>query len=113
MDLKDRFSLGYLSPSTSNTSTSTERSFSREFEEAMTVYGRPILKRFETAENHKIAVHDLSRDVSSEIKINFDELMSVIKGLTDIGFIEIVQKDDVTGNHVLHLLPKGQAKLQI
>jgi hypothetical protein len=75
--------------------------------EAVLLYSRPILEDLKGKENREAHLHDLARSTRISIK----DIFQVIPALELSGLVEVVQKDEITGNDLIRLTEEGSTKI--
>lgn len=76
--------------------------------EAVLVYSRPILEGLRAQENRQARLHDIARSTNISIK----NIFQVIPFLESAGLLEVVIKDDITGNDLVRLTESGLEKIR-
>ena len=71
-------------------------------DEAMMLYSRPVLDNLKKKRG-RAHLHDIAK----ETKIGIKKILDIIPVLESSGFVEIVERDDITGNDLIKLSAKG------
>ncbi|MCI4625380.1 MAG: hypothetical protein L3V56_05395 [Candidatus Magnetoovum sp. WYHC-5] len=71
--------------------------------EILMMFGHPILDTLNKSSKPK-GVHDIAKDT----KITIWNIYKAIPVMKELGFIKVVESDDVTGNYLLEITEKGR-----
>lgn len=71
-------------------------------DEAMLLYSRPVLDNLKK-KSGQAHLHGIAK----ETKIGIKKILDIIPVLESSGFVEIVERDDITGNDLIKLSAKG------
>jgi len=75
--------------------------------EAVLLYSRYILEDLKKRKDKKAHLHDIAK----EAEIKLESILQIISTLEFLGFIAVIDRDDITGNHLIKLTDKGLKKI--
>lgn len=75
--------------------------------DAVILFSRPILESLKKSKDKQAHVHDLAR----ETKINIKDMFQVIAALEAAGLVDVIEKDEITGNDLIKLTEKGEERI--
>ena len=109
-DIRKQFSLDWLSGSDKAASKQSSSLGQAALDEAVVFYSQPVIKHLEQA-GGQMGLHDLARALKGDVPdFQFDQLWEVIKHLTTIPIVEIVDSSDPAGNYLIRLAGKVRSK---
>ena len=103
-DIRNKFSLDWLSGSSGGMSTQTSSVGQSALDEAVVFYSQPVLSVLAKQGEKTMGLHDLARALKDEIKdFRFADLWEVVKHLESLKFVQI-DPSDPTGNYQIKLV---------
>jgi hypothetical protein len=103
-DIRKQFSLDWLSGGDSSRSEQSKSLGQSALDEAVVLYGQPILRRLAKEQNGQMGLHELARAIKDDIPdFKFSELWEVIEHLARLSMVEIVDASDPAGNYIIGL----------
>lgn len=74
-------------------------------DDAVVFYSQPLISHLKEAPDQEMRLHDLARAAGNEIaNFEFEKLPGVVHRLAEMGILQIVEEDPLTGNHLVKLL---------